>query len=128
MTTGRQLACKVYDLRERRKKNLPEEILEITRGASLSKRLQHPNVSTLQSAYQSQHTLFVFEELGAGGDLFSLVCASTRFSELEVRWILRQLLSGLQYLHSRRIAHRDIKIENVLLCICPKPAVSISIY
>lgn len=95
---------------------------------NLSKHLQHPNVTTLKCAYQSQHTLFVFEELAAGGDLFSLVCGSTRLSEVEIRWIIRQLLSGLKYLHAKRVAHRDIKLENVLLCVCPKPAVSLPVY
>lgn len=88
--------------------------------------LDHPNISSFKRAYKSQHTLFVFEELSAGGDLFSLVNGSIRLTELEIRWIMRQILVGLEYLHARSVAHRDIKLENVLLCVCPKPAVSLS--
>lgn len=94
------------------------------RTVNLTKALNHPNISSLKRAYKSRHTLFVFEELAAGGDLFSLACGLVRLAELEIRWILRQILTGLKYLHAKNIAHRDIKLENVLLCICPNPAVS----
>ncbi|KAJ4391330.1 hypothetical protein N0V93_004947 [Gnomoniopsis smithogilvyi] len=120
--TGQQLACKVYNLRERWEKDLRGQIAAIIHTVNLTKRLDHPNISSLKCAYKSRHTLFVFEELAAGGDLFSLVCGSIRLAELEIRWILRQVLSGLKYLHAKSIAHRDIKLENVLLCDCPNPA------
>lgn len=123
VTTGQQLACKVYDLRVRWANNRHGEIAAIMRAVDLTTSLNHPNISSLKRAYKSRHTLFVFEELAAGGDLFSLVCGQIRLPELEVRWMLRQILSGLKYLHAKSIAHRDIKLENVLLCVCQNPAV-----
>lgn len=35
-------------------------------------------------------------------------------SEPEAKWIFRQLIYGIEYLHSRNIAHRDIKLENII--------------
>ncbi|KAJ4418162.1 hypothetical protein N0V82_005737 [Gnomoniopsis sp. IMI 355080] len=122
VTTGQQLACKVYDLRVRMSYMFSGEVMAIMRAVDLTTSLDHPNISSLKCAYKSRHTLFVFEELAAGGDLYSLVCGRPRLTELEVKWMLRQMLSGLQYLHAKGIAHRDIKLENVLLCVCQNPA------
>lgn len=122
--TGQQLACKIYDLRARREVGRHEEIWELKRALKLMTQLDHPNISSFARSYNSQHTLFVFEQLSAGGDLFSLVYRAIRLAEVEIRWTLRQILVGLEYLHAKGVAHRDIKLENVLLCICPKPAVS----
>ena len=63
----------------------------------------------------------VITELIPGGDLFSYLHTpgrrSTAPGEAEVlaRYITFQLLQALKYLHGRGIAHRDIKVENVLL-------------
>jgi len=44
------------------------------------------------------------------------------FTELEIRWILRQVLQGLLYMHKRGVAHRDIKPENILCATAPNAA------
>ena len=63
----------------------------------------------------------VVTELVPGGDLFSYLHTPGRRrtapgeAELVARYITFQLLQALAYLHRRGIAHRDIKVENVLL-------------
>ena len=54
-------------------------------------------------------------KLAEFGDLYSFVENSERFDESVVRYLLAQLVSGLQYLHSLGICHRDIKPENLLI-------------
>jgi len=49
------------------------------------------------------------------GDFFELATNHTRFEEKVVRTFFHQLIEGLQYLHSKNIAHLDIKPENLLL-------------
>lgn len=47
--------------------------------------------------------------------MFRLINQTEQFSERTARHIFRQLLSAMRHIHSRRIAHCDIKSENVLL-------------
>ena len=42
------------------------------------------------------------------------------FSELEIRFIILQVLEGVDYLARKGVVHRDIKPENILLTIAPK--------
>ena len=59
---------------------------------------------------------FVFMELASGGELFDKVKQKGgALPEDEARGYARQLLAGVAHCHSRRVAHLDIKLENVVL-------------
>ncbi|KAG6005458.1 hypothetical protein E4U21_007927 [Claviceps maximensis] len=65
---------------------------------------------------------YIFTELAAGGDLMSLINRHNGIKEFDCRIIIRQVLRGLSYLHSKGIIHRDLKPENILLAYSPKIA------
>jgi serine/threonine-protein kinase Chk2 len=55
-------------------------------------------------------------ELAVGGELFGKIIQETKFNETEAKLHFYQIVSRIQYLHSRKITHRDLKPENILLC------------
>lgn len=79
-----------------------------------------PNLASFRAAYKSRSNLYVFEDLAAGGDLFTLTerCDSP-MSENEVRWLIRQVVTGAGYMHAKGLVHRDLKLENILCATTP---------
>jgi calcium-dependent protein kinase len=54
-------------------------------------------------------------ELCYGGELFDRISEEQYFSEKDAANILKQVLSAINYCHSRMVVHRDLKPENLLL-------------
>lgn len=89
----------------------------------------HPSIIHMIDAFETENELYLITEYCSGGDLFELMsnrnfkCSSdanhylhdTALSEQQVAIIISQLLSAVNYLHSKGIVHRDIKPENILL-------------
>ncbi|KAK4051090.1 ATP binding [Microbotryomycetes sp. JL221] len=81
----------------------------------LLKTLQHENiVQYLDSASDGQH-LNIFLEYVPGGSVAALLSNYGAFEEALVSKFVRQILTGLEYLHEREIIHRDIKGANILV-------------
>ncbi|XP_052411665.1 death-associated protein kinase 1 isoform X2 [Carassius gibelio] len=51
----------------------------------------------------------------AGGELFDFLAEKESLSEEEATEFLKQILDGVSYLHSKQIAHFDLKPENIML-------------
>lgn len=83
--------------------------------------MAQPNIAAFRGAYKSRSTLYVFEDLATGGDLFSLMVRVRQFTESDVRWMVRQVVHAVAYMHEKGVVHRDLKLENILCAICPRP-------
>lgn len=76
--------------------------------------VSHPNiVRTIDVFVRSRRIHFVMEYL-AGGELFDFIAENTHFTEAHAATVMNDLLRALFYLHARGIAHRDVKLENLL--------------
>jgi serine/threonine protein kinase len=64
---------------------------------------------------ETRQVMLIVQELAAGGELFSLLSHSGPLPEDVARLYFRQLMDGLEHLHSLNIAHRDLKPENLVL-------------
>jgi serine/threonine protein kinase len=59
--------------------------------------------------------LYLVCEYVKGGDILTTLERITRYSNEHARAIMTSLVSGVAFIHSKGIAHRDLKLENILL-------------
>ena len=88
---------------------------KVLREVSIWEQLQHPSVIRLYESFESEKHLLYVEELCSGGDLLTYVRKRRKLKESVAKFILKQILDGLHYCHSKCILHRDIKLDNILL-------------
>lgn len=76
--------------------------------------LQHEHVIKFYEVYEDTRFLYVVMEKCDGGEVFDKIRELKRFGEGDASKIGQQMLSGLAYIHSVSVIHRDIKAENYL--------------
>ncbi|RXK35630.1 HAL protein kinase [Tremella mesenterica] len=106
----------VKEFRKRRKNETEKDyVKKLTSEFCISSTLHHINVVETVDLVQdeSQHWCEVMEYC-PGGDLYAAI-KKGGMSSGEVECTFKQILQGVQYLHSMGVAHRDIKPENLLL-------------
>ena len=54
-------------------------------------------------------------EYVSGGELFELISRKGKLTEIEARNYFQQLITGVEYCHHNLVAHRDLKLENILI-------------
>ncbi|KAL5532449.1 DUN1 [Sanghuangporus sanghuang] len=77
----------------------------------------HDNIIDFLEEYtnpSTDKTAFVFE-YAAGGSVYDRLKILKKFTEVDARDVIEGTLRGLDFLHSRRIIHRDVKPANILL-------------
>ncbi|TDZ18581.1 Protein kinase byr2 [Colletotrichum orbiculare MAFF 240422] len=95
-----------------RKKSMIEAL---KREISLLRDLRHPNIVQYLGCSSSSEYLNIFLEYVPGGSVQTMLNSYGALPEPLVRSFVRQILTGLSYLHNRDIIHRDIKGANILV-------------
>lgn len=72
-------------------------------------------IVNLRYAFQDDENLFMIIDLMLGGDLRFHLDRNGPFDEYSVKIYIAEIALSLNYLHSKRIVHRDVKPDNILL-------------
>lgn len=81
---------------------------------AILQKLDHPNIVKFKDWFESKEKFYIVTQLAVGGELFDRIIANGKFTEVDAVRIMVQLLSAVEYIHSKNIVHRDLKPENLL--------------
>ncbi|KAJ0975508.1 hypothetical protein J5N97_017473 [Dioscorea zingiberensis] len=109
--TTQSVAIKVIDKEKVLKVGLMDQI---KREISVMRLVRHPNIVQLYEVMASKTKIYFVIEYVKGGELFNKV-AKGRLKEDVARRYFQQLISAVDFCHSRGVYHRDLKPENLLL-------------
>ncbi|XP_026012513.1 triple functional domain protein isoform X8 [Astatotilapia calliptera] len=87
----------------------------VTQELNLLQRLQHPHIVTLIDTYETPSSYALVLEMADQGRLLDYIVSWGNLTEEKVACYLGNVLEALHYLHNCRIAHLDIKPENLLV-------------
>ncbi|CAJ1056655.1 death-associated protein kinase 2 isoform X2 [Xyrichtys novacula] len=114
-STGVEYAAKFIKKRQSRASRRGVKREEIEREVNILQQIQHPNIVALHDVFENRTDVVLILELVSGGELFDFLAQKESLSEEEATQFIKQILDGVQYLHSKRIIHFDLKPENIML-------------
>ena len=87
--------------------------LEIKNEINILKKLNHPNIVKIYEFFDTVLNYYIVTEYCKKGELFSYI--KNRYSERQLAVLFYQVFSGLCHLHEKKIIHRDLKLENIMV-------------
>ncbi|OMJ71185.1 hypothetical protein SteCoe_30681 [Stentor coeruleus] len=108
--TGQRLLVKIFSVTAIEPKALESFIQE----AELLREADHPNIIKVIDIYKDETNAYIVTEYCKGGELLERITELGSLSENKVASYMKQIISAVVYLHSKRIIHRDLRLENVM--------------
>ncbi|XP_021263495.1 death-associated protein kinase 2 isoform X6 [Numida meleagris] len=115
ISTGLEYAAKFIKKRQSRASRRGVRREEIEREVAILQQTLHANIIKLHDIYENKTDVVLILELVSGGELFDFLAQKESLSEEEATRFIKQILDGVNYLHSKKIAHFDLKPENIML-------------
>jgi len=115
--TGGVYAVRIIDRTEDAGKpangrSLSEAVLH---EAAILSSLNHKYVVKFVEFFEEEDAFYLVTERMYGGDLFDRMIRQTKYTERDARVLARALLEAVAYMHEQRVAHRDLKPQNIML-------------
>ena len=110
--TNEKVAIKIFDKGKIKSKKEKEYI---EREIAILKKLNHYNTIKLYNIIQNEEFIFLIQEYISGKELLHYIENTENLSEKDICKLYQQIISGIEYMHEMGIAHRDLKLENILL-------------
>ena len=112
-----KITGRFYALKQMNKAKI---IMECSETSVLNERIflakmHSPFIVSLLCSFQNQLNLFLVMELLTGGDLrYHFLNYAFFFTERQLKFLLANMILGIEYIHSKGVVHRDIKPENII--------------
>ncbi|XP_055997452.1 calpain-9-like [Ostrea edulis] len=116
--TKKYCALKKVELDEKRKTRTREAV---QKEARILEKLKHPHIVSYQESFfdDDEQFLYIVQDFCDGGNLDEKIKEAANknkhFEEKQIMSWFVQILMAVQYIHSNKILHRDLKTENVFL-------------
>ncbi|KAI9490648.1 kinase-like domain-containing protein, partial [Zychaea mexicana] len=111
--TGQEFAIKL--IRKETVGYSASRLNKVEREIHALRTLKHPYIVKLFNVIETEKYIAIILEYASGGELFEYILAHRCLKEKDARRLFAQLISSVQYMHRRKIVHRDLKLENLLL-------------
>ncbi|XP_050416175.1 serine/threonine-protein kinase Chk1 [Patella vulgata] len=108
--THEAVAVKIINLNK-----FPNIEESVKKETCVHRMLNHETIIKFYGSRQDENMQYIFLEYASGGELFDRIEPDVGMSQLDANRYFKQLISGVEYLHSKGVTHRDLKPENLLL-------------
>ncbi|KAL5019560.1 hypothetical protein ScPMuIL_002452 [Solemya velum] len=109
--TKTEVAIKIIDKTQLDQSNLTK----VYREVQIMKMLNHPNIVKLYQVMETKSMLYLVSEYAPNGEIFDYIAKHGRMQEADAQKKFWQIVLAVEYCHERRVVHRDLKAENLLL-------------
>ncbi|KAI5932179.1 RAC-beta serine/threonine-protein kinase [Manis javanica] len=92
-----------------------DEVAHTVTESRVLQNTRYPFLTALKYAFQTHDRLCFVMEYANGGELFFHLSRERVFTEERARFYGAEIVSALEYLHSKDVVYRDIKLENLML-------------
>ncbi|XP_046902206.1 kalirin isoform X4 [Hypomesus transpacificus] len=118
-TTKKEVAVKFVSKKMQKKEQVAHE-------ADILRHVQHHQLVALLDTYETPSSLMLVLELLEDGRLLDYLVAHDELMEEKVAFFVKETLEALQHLHTCKVAHLDLKPENLLVDLhVPVPCVKL---
>ncbi|XP_071411667.1 serine/threonine-protein kinase PLK4 isoform X1 [Pithys albifrons albifrons] len=113
LKTGLEVAIKMIDKKAMHKVGM---VQRVQNEVKIHCQLKHPSILELYNYFEDSNYVYLILEMCHNGEMSRYIKNRKKpFSEDEARHFLHQIITGMLYLHSHGILHRDLTLSNILL-------------
>jgi len=112
LVKGKNGAVKVL---EKEKIKSVDEVVQIANEYFLMRRLNHRNVVGSTDFVHGPKNLYIFMEMAGTNNLFSIIRCEEGLPRVHIEELFLQIASGLAHCHEKKVAHCDLKPENIVI-------------